>query len=297
MKNNITSLRASQIANSHPCLSATAHHRFSRIHVPVAPNCNVQCGYCIRKYDCVNESRPGVTSQILTPEEAIFRVRLLLEKESTLKVIGVAGPGDALANEETLRFFGMVRDEFDDIILCLSTNGLLLPEKIDEIAEAGVHSITITINTIRTETAEKIYSFATKAGKTFRGREAAELITESQKEGLSKAVEKGLLVKVNTVLIPEINDGEIEQIAQFVAQEGAYSQNIIGLIPQAAFSHLRKPGCHDIYLARSKAQQFMPQMSHCTKCRSDAFGKLGENRDIEYESISALLGLEYCESL
>ena len=56
--------------NNHPCYSEGAHQHYARIHVAVAPACNIQCNYCNRKYDCSNESRPGVTSSKLQPEEA-----------------------------------------------------------------------------------------------------------------------------------------------------------------------------------------------------------------------------------
>ena len=45
----------------HPCFNPDVKGKFGRVHLPVAPKCNIQCGYCNRKYDCVNESRPGVT--------------------------------------------------------------------------------------------------------------------------------------------------------------------------------------------------------------------------------------------
>ena len=47
---------------NHPCYSEEAHHHYARMHVAVAPACNIQCNYCNRKYDCANESRPGVVS-------------------------------------------------------------------------------------------------------------------------------------------------------------------------------------------------------------------------------------------
>ncbi|MBB4577305.1 hypothetical protein GGI59_005559 [Rhizobium lentis] len=55
---------------NHPCYSEEAHHYFARMHVAVAPACNIQCNYCNRKYDCANESRPGVVSEKLTPDQA-----------------------------------------------------------------------------------------------------------------------------------------------------------------------------------------------------------------------------------
>jgi len=45
----------------HPCFNAALRRRYGRVHIPVAPDCNVQCGFCNRRYNCVNESRPGVT--------------------------------------------------------------------------------------------------------------------------------------------------------------------------------------------------------------------------------------------
>jgi len=44
------------------------------LHAAVAPACNIQCNYCNRKYDCANESRPGVVSEKLTPEQAAKKV-------------------------------------------------------------------------------------------------------------------------------------------------------------------------------------------------------------------------------
>ncbi|MFW5693191.1 MAG: hypothetical protein ACOCWL_03150, partial [Thermoguttaceae bacterium] len=55
----------------HPCFHADGRRRFGRIHLPVAPKCNLQCNFCDRRFDCVNESRPGVTSVILSPPQAL----------------------------------------------------------------------------------------------------------------------------------------------------------------------------------------------------------------------------------
>ena len=79
----------------HPCYSEEAHHYFARMHVAVAPACNIQCNYCNRKYDCANESRPGVTSEKLTPEQAARKVAAVAVKVPQLSVLGIAGPGDS----------------------------------------------------------------------------------------------------------------------------------------------------------------------------------------------------------
>src|SRR3990170_2562576 len=83
---------------THPCFTEEAHTKFSRAHLSVAPACNIQCRYCIRKFDCANESRPGITSKVLTPEEGVERVQALIGRNDRLSVVGIAGPGDPLAN-------------------------------------------------------------------------------------------------------------------------------------------------------------------------------------------------------
>lgn len=82
----------------HPCFSRDASHRFARIHLPVAPKCNMQCHFCNRKFDCQNESRPGVTSTLLQPRQALEYLRQAKQKVEKIAVVGIAGPGDPFAN-------------------------------------------------------------------------------------------------------------------------------------------------------------------------------------------------------
>ncbi len=283
------------VIRSHPCFSREAHHRFGRIHLPVAPACNIQCRYCIRKYDCANESRPGVSSRVYTAPEALERVRLLVERGERISVIGIAGPGDPLANDVTFEVLGAIGREFPELILCVSTNGLALPERLDALVGAGVRSLTITINAVVPETAEEIYSRVSCNGMTYTGRAAADVLLSNQWRGLCRAVEAGLIVKVNTVLIPGVNDQEIPYIAWLAGRRGAAIHNIIPLIPQAEFEGLRRPTRAEINRLRDECRQYMPQMTHCRQCRADAFGGIGEDRDMELEVINAMIGEEYCE--
>ena len=82
--------------NNHPCFSKDAHKKFGRVHLPVAPRCNMQCNFCNRKYDCVNESRPGVTSAVLTPPQALAYLDDVWRAAAKSRVMGIAGPGDPL---------------------------------------------------------------------------------------------------------------------------------------------------------------------------------------------------------
>ncbi|MBI1811706.1 MAG: nitrogenase cofactor biosynthesis protein NifB [Nitrospirae bacterium] len=288
-------MKGKDIISSHPCFSKEAHHKFARIHLPVAPACNIQCRYCIRKYDCANESRPGITSKVMSPSEALDRVRVLSDRHDNISVIGIAGPGDPLANDATFETLNMIHREFPEIILCISTNGLLLPDRLEDMVKAGVRSITITINAVMPEVAEKIYSWAYYKGKKYLGRDAAELIVKNQARGLRNVIDAGLIVKVNSVLIPGVNDTEIPLIAWLAGTKGADLMNIMPLIPQAEFEHLQRPSMEMINSMREECIKYIPQMTHCRQCRADAFGILGEDKDMELEVLNAMIGEDYCD--
>ncbi|MBF0457775.1 MAG: radical SAM protein [Nitrospirae bacterium] len=281
------------LLESHPCFSEGAHGRYGRLHLPVAPMCNVQCRYCVKKFDCANESRPAITSRLLSEEEAVGRVETLIERKTNLSVVGIAGPGDSLFNEATLPVCKEISSRFPELILCISTNGLLLADRIDAVKEAGISSITITINAVTADAAAQIYSWVNYEGRKLTGIEGAALLLEKQYEGLKAAVSQGYAVKVNTVLMPGINDGEVPLIAHIAAIYGAEIMNVMPLIPQGGFSHIRKPGHREIVEMRAACAEYLPQMGHCVQCRSDACGLIGEDVDVELEMLMAGLGVDY----
>lgn len=267
----------SSIIQEHPCFSENACHFFGRMHLAVAPKCNMQCNYCIRKYDCVNESRPGVTSKVLTPAEALERVRAVMKNYNYITVAAVAGPGDPLFNEETFETFRLVKEEFPQLIRCMSTNGLLLPERIDDLEELGITNLTVTVNAVDPAIGKDIYSFVNYHGKIYRGREAAEILLKNQLDGIEEAVKRKIAVKVNTVFIPTVNDKHIVAIAKKISEIGVYMQNIMSLIPQYKFTHIKPPSLPEMKQMQNECNKYLQQMTHCRQCRADAIGKLGED--------------------
>lgn len=272
----------------HPCFCEKAHRKYSRMHLAVAPKCNIQCNYCNRKFDCLNESRPGVTSKVLKPEEAFEYFKLVKSKLQDLTVVGIAGPGDPLANpDETFKTLELIKSEAKGVKFCLSTNGLMLEHYIDEIVSLGIEHITITINGVDENVISKIYKYVKYNGKVYRGIDAANILIERQIAGLKAASDKGLVVKVNTVLIPGINDAYIGDISRMVRGYGAFIHNIIPLInPEdkcTLFSRngIREPNEQELGFARLAAAMEMGGMSrvmkHCKQCRADVVGKLGED--------------------
>jgi nitrogen fixation protein NifB len=261
----------------HPCFSERACHAFGRAHVPVAPKCNIQCNYCIRDFDCVNESRPGVASKVLSPDEAVDLIRNAMEKFPYIKVIGIAGPGEPLANEGTFETLRRLQEEFPNVIKCISTNGLLLPEKIDLLKKYDVGNITVTLNAVDPEIGAKIYEFVTYKGKKYTGVEGARILLENQLKGIGMAIERHMIVKINTVYIPGINEDHIPEIAKKVGDMGVYNFNLIPLIAQYKFAEIAPPTPEMKRKMQDECSKYVKQMRHCQRCRSDAIGRLGHD--------------------
>ncbi len=273
---------ASALIESHPCFSRDAH-KHARIHLPVAPACNVQCNYCNRKFDCSNESRPGVVSKLLSPSQAVERFAAVKKRMPNLSVAGIAGPGDPLANANaTAATLRGIRKLDSDVHLCVSTNGLTLSEHIPMLRDLGVHHLTITMNAVYPETAAQLYAWIYHNGRRYRGLEGANILLAQQWQGLSDAMAAGLLIKVNTVLVPGVNTAEIEALATQLRSAGIFLHNVMPLIsaPEhgTAFgmAQVRGPTSAELTQARVLASNQIPQMTHCQQCRADAIGTVQE---------------------
>jgi nitrogen fixation protein NifB len=274
---------------NHPCYSEDAHQHYARMHVAVAPACNIQCNYCNRKYDCANESRPGVVSELLTPEEAAHKVLVVAGKIPQMTVLGVAGPGDPLANpEKTFRTFELVAAQAPDIKLCLSTNGLMLPDYIDRIKALNIDHVTLTINMIDPEIGVKIYPWVHYRRRRYRGLEGVKILHERQMESLQALKEADILCKVNSVLIPGINDEHMPEVNREVRQRGAFLHNIMPLISAPEHGTYfgthgqRGPTSKELKGVQDQCTGNMKLMRHCRQCRADAIGLLGEDRSQEF---------------
>jgi nitrogen fixation protein NifB len=283
--------------SQHPCFNREVRHKAGRIHLPVAEKCNLRCNYCNRKYDCSNESRPGVTSALLSPRQALFYLEGAIEKLAaqgiSLKVAGIAGPGDPFANPEaTIETMELVREKYPDLILCLSTNGLGLPGYVDKVAALKVSHVTITMNAIDPEIGAKIYPWIRLGPRGYRGLDAARTLLQRQTEGIRELKERGIIVKVNTVIIPGINDIHAPDVAAYAAKVGADIQNNVAMIPVAgtAFEHIPAPSGESMAAVRGFAAKFIPQMNHCSRCRADAAGLIGHPNTGELDRLLAEAG-------
>lgn len=289
--NNPEAMAIQEKINNHPCYSEGAHQHYARIHVAVAPACNIQCNYCNRKFDCSNESRPGVTSNKLSPEDAVKKVLYVGGDIQQLSVVGIAGPGDALANpKKTFDTFRMLHEKAPDQKLCLSTNGLRLPDYVDEMVKYNVDHVTVTINSVD-ETGEigaKIYPWVHWNHKKVFGAEGAKILLEQQLKGIKMLTERGILVKANSVLIPGVNDKELVNVAKKLKELNVFLHNIMPLLSKEEYGTYyglngqRSATDQEVMAAQEACGMDMKLMSHCRQCRADAVGLIGEDRGEEF---------------
>jgi nitrogen fixation protein NifB len=273
---------------NHPCFNRDVRHRTGRIHLPVAGKCNIQCGFCDRKYDCVNESRPGVTSAVLSPDAALRYLGRILERIPNIAVTGIAGPGDPFATpEETLATLRLVRARYPEMLLCVATNGLALLPYVRELAALQVSHVTVTVNAVNPVIGMKIYEWVRRPPHVLKGITGARVLFEQQEESIRALKAAGITVKVNTVVVPGINDKHTEEIAVWAAKIGVDVHNFIPLLPVSGtlFEGVASPAPAVMAEIRLRAGKHLPQMSHCGRCRADAAGLLGADNGTIIEEL------------
>ena len=262
-----------KLQNNHPCFAPKAGN-LGRIHLPVSPACNIGCRFCHRVLNDT-ENRPGVTAKVITPEDSIGILKKALRICPEIKVAGIAGPGDTLATDNALKTFRLIDKEFPTLLKCMSTNGLLLDEKAEEIIDAKIDSLTVTVNAVDPQIEAQLNKFIVYHGRKYDALEGAEILIENQLKGIKKIADSGITVKVNSVLVPRINGKHIEKIAETVSSLGATIYNIIPLIPTFELKDEKAPFCFQIEEARKSAEKHIGVFRHCNRCRADAVGVPG----------------------
>jgi nitrogen fixation protein NifB len=205
-------------------------------------------------------------------------------------VLGIAGPGDAchdwVKSKATLQ---AVAKAVPDLKLCLSTNGLALPDCLDDIAALRIDHVTITINMVNPEVGARIYPWVYFQGKRYHGLEASTILHRRQMEGLEGLVARGILVKVNSVMIPGINDVHLLDVNAVVKAKGAFLHNVMPLLSDPrhgthfGLTGQRGPTPKELQALQERLGQGSKLMRHCRQCRADAVGLLGEDRGQEFE--------------
>ncbi|MDP4094914.1 MAG: radical SAM protein [Bacillota bacterium] len=232
---------------------------FDEINLPVAPVCNMMCNFCSKSCDCTaNGNNPEYLSRNMTPRQAVNWVENVAGKNQRARVIKISGPCEPLYNYQTFEVLKRLAGHSQDYILSVSTNGILLAEKADELARLNVKRVEVSINAISANAISRLYSRIVKDGNVIvNPEELSNIILNGQFEGIKACLKHGISVGVNISYFPGINDGDIPNIAQKCSEYGVSDICIIGCKPNGKFKNLRTPLIDEILPVQNEISKYV----------------------------------------
>ncbi len=272
----------------HPCFNNYDFHN-AIIHLPVASEFNIDYKNSLPKCYCSGTGCEASANTILTPYEAMERFLDAKKSNPNLTVAAISGPGEALANfDEVKETFRYLRQTNPEILLCLSTNGLMLPVYANHLISLGVNYITVNVNTISPETGAKIYDHITYLGHKYSDVEGSNILLQNQISGISYLASMGLSVRMNIIVIKGINDHEIKDIVGMAKECGCKLTNIIQqtITGNRDYNGLESYSNDELSNLRQECEKIMPQSYFCKPCNAATLETLGTRLSIDFEEYS-----------
>ena len=159
------------------------------LRVSVTDLCNLRCRYCMPEEGVVHRDH----SEMMTAEETLDAIKAAVDLGITkIRITG----GEPLVKRGIVKLCRAVADMPGVEEVCLTTNGVLLPQFAEDLKAAGVDRLNISLDTLD----PKKFAYITRIGdlqKVFDGLEAAEVA------GFENT-------KINCVIMGGFNDDEIE---------------------------------------------------------------------------------------
>ena len=168
------------------------------LRVSVTERCNFRCQYCMPE-----KPFSWVPRENLLSYEDLFKF-IKVGIDEGIKKVRVTG-GEPLLRDDLDYFIKLVNDYKNDIDLALTTNGFLLPQMAQKLRDAGLKRINISLDTLDASRAKQI---------------AQKDVLSTVLEGIKKAKEVGLKIKINCVPLKGINDIDVLEVLEFCKKEG-----------------------------------------------------------------------------
>ncbi|PAB56807.1 GTP 3',8-cyclase MoaA [Anaeromicrobium sediminis] len=179
------------------------------LRVSVTDRCNLRCVYCMPE---------GGIEQVTHDEILSFDELYRVIKETTylgIKKVRITG-GEPLVRKGIISFIKKVKEIKGIEEVCLTTNGILLADYMDQLYEAGLDRINISLDT-----------FNCDRYKSITRRDGLDKVLKAIELGVEKGFKR---IKVNTVIIKELNYEEIEDFVN-LAEEYDIDVRFIELMP------------------------------------------------------------------
>ena len=204
------------------------------IRVSVTSRCNFRCLYCMPNTPFEWEPKENVLSY----EEMFEFLRLAIDEG--VKKIRITG-GEPLLRKDLDKFVKMLYDYKPSLDLALTTNGYYLKDKAKKLKKAGLKRVNISLDSLKPEIAKKI---------------AQKDVLDKVLEGIDEAINVGLKVKLNSVVMKGINDNEIIDLLEFAKNKGVIIRFIEFMENERAYPGIKRVESKDILKEISKKYNF-----------------------------------------
>lgn len=172
----------------------------TNLRISVTQRCNLRCAYCHRE----GESEPGVE---MTPGE-IGRL-VSIASALGMRRLKITG-GEPLVREDIADIVVQAAGSASEV--SMTTNGVLLSDYSRQLKAAGLKRVNVSVDTLRHQTYESI------AGLD---------VLDDVMEGIRSSISAGLSpVKLNMVVMRDVNSSEVEEMIRFSSEVGAILQLI-----------------------------------------------------------------------
>ena len=179
------------------------------LRISLTDKCNLRCRYCMPEEGVCRRQH----HEMMNEDEIVTAVEVAASLG--IRKIRLTG-GEPLVKKNIVSICRRVAAVEGIREVCLTTNGILLPELAVALKEAGVKRVNLSLDTLDPEK----YAYITRIGKL-----------EQFRAGLQAALEAGFdKVKINAVLIGGFNDDEIEHLAH-LTMEYPVDMRFIELMP------------------------------------------------------------------
>jgi cyclic pyranopterin phosphate synthase len=158
------------------------------LRISITDRCNFRCVYCMPKEVFGRDYQFLERSQLLTLEE-IARVARVF-REIGVRTVRITG-GEPLVRRNVEHLVELLK-QIDGLELALTTNGALLPQKAQALADAGLDRVTVSLDSVD--------------DATFRALNDVDFSVQRVLDGIDAAAAAGLPVKVNAVVKRGVND-------------------------------------------------------------------------------------------
>ena len=201
------------------------------LRISLTESCNLRCIYCMPE-----GVAPKVCGETLTKENIFDIVEVAVELN--IKKIRLTG-GEPLLRQDIVEIVQGIKDRGIEKIY-ITTNGILLSEKIEKLKKAGLKGVNISLDTLDSEQ----FNLITRGGDL-----------ERVLQGIEKALNLNLEVKINSVIMKDINENAIEELAKLTLNS-QLDVRFIELMPIGQGKKFTGISNNDIYNRLEKTFEF-----------------------------------------